>query len=110
MYHICVNHLVVSRVDKRLGAVWQNVMCYTKCYFYRHLVVVFASTIRPNVFNGSNYKHWCKKAMMWLTLILEEEHAFVVVDNLLRHFINVLADNLSTHLTMMHLSIIWGDQ
>ena len=69
----------------------------------------FAATIKPPHFDGSNYKCWCERLILWLTAMRlmhvtegkpdqytpEEESAFDASDNLLRScIISVLAENL----------------
>jgi hypothetical protein len=62
----------------------------------RFLVAHFAATVKPNVFDGSNYKHWREWLISWLTVMnlmhvtkekpeqftLEEGSAFDASDNL----------------------------
>src|SRR5688572_21681826 len=38
-------------------------------YVDRILVVSFAASIKPGVFDGSNYKCWCEKVTLWLTMM-----------------------------------------
>jgi hypothetical protein len=72
-------------------------------------VTSFVAALKSNAFDGSNYKRWCDRMILWLTamniihvangkaeqFIPEEEQAFMVADNLFRGaVINVLAENL----------------
>jgi hypothetical protein len=72
-------------------------------------VTSFAAALKPNAFDGSNYKRWCDRMILWLTVINiihvtngkpkqftpEEEQAFMAADNLFRGaVISVLAENL----------------
>jgi hypothetical protein len=72
-------------------------------------VTSFAAALKPNAFDGSNYKRWCDRMILWLTAMNiihvtngkpeqftpEEEQAFMAADNLFRGaVISVLAENL----------------
>jgi hypothetical protein len=72
-------------------------------------VTSFVAALKSNAFDGSNYKRWCDRMILWLTAMNiihvangkpeqftpEEEQAFMVADNLFRGaVINVLAENL----------------
>ncbi len=74
-------------------------------------VVGFAAALKPNAFDGSNYKRWKARALLWLTamqcfyvsrgkrseppLSPEEEAKFEASDCLFRGaLISVLADNI----------------
>jgi hypothetical protein len=75
----------------------------------RLLVTSFAAALKPNTFDGSNYKRWCDRMILWLTamniihvangkpeqITPEEEQAFMAADNLVRGVvISVLVENL----------------
>jgi hypothetical protein len=72
-------------------------------------VTSFAAALKPNAFDGSNYKQWRDRMILWLTAMNiihvtkgkteqftpEEEQAFTTADNLFRDVvISVLAENL----------------
>jgi hypothetical protein len=35
----------------------------------RLTVANFATTIRPNIFYGSNFNRWCERVILWLTAL-----------------------------------------
>jgi hypothetical protein len=72
-------------------------------------VTSFAAALKPNAFDGSNYKRWCDRMILWLTAMNiihvangkpeqftpEEEQAFMAADNLFRGtVISVLVEKL----------------
>jgi hypothetical protein len=72
-------------------------------------VTSFTAALKPNVFDGSNYKWWRDRMILWLTdmniiyvangkpeqFTPEEEQAFMAADNLFRGaVISVLTENL----------------
>ena len=78
-------------------------------YVNRLSISSFAATIKPPSFDGSNYKHWRERLILWLIVLrmihvkedkpeqfsLEEGSAFDETDTLFRGcVISVLAENL----------------
>jgi hypothetical protein len=72
-------------------------------------ITSFAAALKPNAVDGSNYKQWRDRMILWLTAMNiihvtngkpeqftpEEEQAFMAANNLFRGtVINVLAENL----------------
>jgi hypothetical protein len=93
IYHKMPKILTIQKLD-----------CYD-----RLSVTSFTVALKPNAFDGSNYKWWRDRMILWLTamniihvtkgkpeqLTSEEERAFTVVDNLFRGtVISVLAEDL----------------
>jgi hypothetical protein len=86
-------------------------------------VANFAATIKPNMFNGSNYKCWCDQLILWMTVMnlmhvtkgkpeqftLEEGSAFNACDNLFRDcIISVLAENIvDTYIQLASVKEMW---
>src|SRR6266498_1641314 len=86
-------------------------------------VASFAASIKPNTFDGSNYKRWRERVTLWLTAMNimhvvqgkpeqytpEYESAFDADDNLFRGaIISVLAENLvDTYITLASGKEIW---
>jgi hypothetical protein len=83
----------------------------------------FAGAVKTNAFDGSNYKRWHDRMILWLTAMNiihvvkgkpeqftpEEEQAFTVADNLFRGtVISVLAENLvDFYLTAASGKVLW---
>ena len=77
---------------------------------WQFLVVGFAAQLKPNEFDGMNYKRWVGKLELWLTAMsvwhitegpslgprtLDEEKAFKTADSLFRGaVISVLGENI----------------
>jgi hypothetical protein len=92
-------------------------------YVDRLSVTSFAATLKPNVFDGSNYKRWKQRVTHWFTAMSimhvvqgkpeqfspEEEKAFEAADNLFRGAIlSILAANLvDTYLMLPSGKDIW---
>jgi hypothetical protein len=86
-------------------------------------VTSFATALKPNAFDGSNYKRWCDRMIFWLTAMNiihvakgkteqftpDEKQAFTAVDNLFRGaVISVLAENLvDFYLTVTSSKELW---
>jgi hypothetical protein len=86
-------------------------------------ITSFAAALKPNAFDGSNYKRWCDMMILWLTAMniihvakekpeqftQEEEQAFTAADNLFRGtVISVLAENLvDFYLTVASVNELW---
>src|SRR6266540_3808451 len=86
-------------------------------------VASFVASIKPNTFDGSNYKRWRERVTLWLTAMNimhvvqgkpeqytpEFESAFDADDNLFRGaIISVLAENLvDTYITLASGKEIW---
>jgi hypothetical protein len=83
----------------------------------------FAAALKPNAFDGSKYKRWRDRMILWLTtiniihvtkgkpeqFIPEEEQAFTTVDNLFRGaVISILVENLvDFYLTVTSSKELW---
>jgi hypothetical protein len=89
----------------------------------RFSVTSFAVALKPNTFDGSNYKRWCDRMILWLTAMNiihvengkpeqftpEEEQAFMAANNLFRGtVISVLTENLvDFYLTATSSKELW---
>jgi hypothetical protein len=89
----------------------------------RPSVTSFAAALKSNAFDGSNYKRWRDRMILWFTAMNiihvaklkleqftpEEEQAFTTVDNLFRSVvISVLAENLvDVYLTTASGKELW---
>ena len=82
-------------------------------------VANFAATIKPPPFDGTNFKRWCERLILWLTAMRlmhvkegkpdqftpEEENAFDDSDNLFRGcIISVLLKILWIHISGSRLA------
>jgi hypothetical protein len=89
----------------------------------RLLITSFAATLKPNAFDGSNYKRWHDRMLLWLTAMNishvakgkpeqftpDEEQTFTAVDNLFRGaVISLLVKNLvDFYLTVASGKELW---
>ena len=95
-----------------------------KLYCSNFSATGFAAALKPNVFDGANYKCWHARMVLWLTAMNvyfvalgkpegthtpEEERAFEAADNLFRGaIISVLAESLvDAYMTLPSSKEMW---
>ena len=119
---VVMNLLLISGI--KIYRMMPKFLTIQKPYVNNRLSVAgFAASIKPNIFDGSNYKCWRERVTLWLTAMNimhviqgkpeqftpEEERAFVAADNLFRGAImSVLAESLvDTYLLLPSGKDVW---